>query len=75
METERQLLLRLARRRFGAVAAEQSAEGLRQIAEPALLEELGEALLDCADGAAWLAAVASRAERDGYCDQSPKDKG
>ena len=59
LNSERQLLLRLVRRRFGA-AAERSQALLARIGEPAVLEELGEVLLDCADGEAWLAALARR---------------
>ncbi len=58
---ERHLMLRQARRRFGAAVAERSAPWLEQVVEPAVLEDLGEALLDCADGAAWLAVVAEKA--------------
>jgi hypothetical protein len=60
LHSERQLLLRLVRRRFGAEAAERSQALLERIAEPTVLEELGEAVLDCADGAAWLAVLARR---------------
>ena len=62
VDSERQLLLRMARRRFGARAAERSQPLLARIGEPEMLEELGEVLLDCADGEAWLAALASRAD-------------
>ena len=62
LDSERQLLLRLVRRRFGEAAATASAPRLARIAAPAVLEDLGEALLDCADGAAWLAAVTARVE-------------
>lgn len=61
LNSERQLLLRLVRRRFGA-AAERSQALLECIAEPAVLEELGEVLLDCVDGEAWLAALARRVQ-------------
>lgn len=54
-------LLPLVRRRFGA-AAERSQALLECIAEPAVLEELGEVLLDCVDGEAWLAALARRVQ-------------
>ncbi len=37
---------------------ERSRALLERIAEPAVLEELGETLLDCADGEAWLALLA-----------------
>jgi hypothetical protein len=59
LDFERQLLLRLVRRRFGEAVASSSAPVLARIAEPAVLEDLGEALLDCADGAAWLARLDS----------------
>lgn len=59
LNSERQLLRRLARRRFGEVVAERSRGLLERIAEPVVLEELGEALLDCADGEAWLAMLAA----------------
>ena len=61
LNSERQLLLRLVRRRFGAVVVERSGALLERIAEPAALEELGEVLLDGADGDAWRAALARRA--------------
>ncbi len=32
-----------------------------RIGKPAMLEERGETLLDCADGKAWLAALMARA--------------
>jgi hypothetical protein len=51
LDSERQLLLRLVRRRFGEAAATARAPLLARIAAPAVLEGLGEALLDCADGA------------------------
>ena len=62
LDSERQLLLRQVRRRFGETVAASSAPLLARIAAPAVLEDLGEALLDCADGAAWLAAVAEKAQ-------------
>ena len=61
LNSERQLVLRLVRRRFGAVVVERSGALLERIAEPAVLEELGEGVLDCADGEAWLAMLARRA--------------
>ena len=57
LDFERQLLLRQLRRRFGEAVAASSAPLLAQIAEPAVLEDLGEILLDCADGEAWLARL------------------
>ncbi|MDX1607000.1 MAG: hypothetical protein R3202_12460, partial [Candidatus Competibacterales bacterium] len=57
LASERQLLLRQVRKRFGAEVAEQSAPLLDCIDDPRRLEDLGEALLDSADGAAWLDAL------------------
>ena len=54
----RHLMLRWVRRRFSEAAS--SAPWLAQVVEPAVLEDLGEALLDCANGAAWLAVVYSQ---------------
>jgi hypothetical protein len=59
LDFERQLLLRQARRRFGEAVAASSGPALARIIEPAVLEDLGEALLDCADGEAWLARLAA----------------
>ena len=57
---ERQLLLRLVRKRFGAEAMERSRPLLDVVEELAALEVLGEGVLDCADGEAWLAMLARR---------------
>ena len=54
---ERQLLLRQARKRFGADIVEQSQPLLDQIDDPQALEDLGEQLLDSADGDTWLRAL------------------
>ena len=54
LDSERHLMVRLVRRRFGETVAAHSAPLLAQITEPTVLEDLGEALLDCADGEAWL---------------------
>jgi hypothetical protein len=62
LNAERHLMLRQVRRRFGEAVATSSAPWLAQITEPAVLEDLGEALLDCANGAAWLAVVAEKAQ-------------
>jgi uncharacterized protein DUF4351 len=51
---ERQVLLRQARHRFGETIARQSEMLLAQISDPAQLENLDEALLECEDEAAWL---------------------
>ncbi|MBK8754876.1 MAG: hypothetical protein IPL99_26055 [Candidatus Competibacteraceae bacterium] len=45
------------RRRFGDTVAAHSAPLLARITEPTVLENLGAALLDCADDAAWLARL------------------
>lgn len=63
LAAERQLLLRQARKRFGAEVAEQSLSLLERIDDPQRLEELGEQLLDSADGDAWLQALRNVADR------------
>ncbi|WP_242467782.1 DUF4351 domain-containing protein [Thiocapsa imhoffii] len=62
MESERTLLQRQARRRFGDDVAERAAVLLARIQAPETLEQLGEALLDDADGEVWLAAVQARVD-------------
>jgi hypothetical protein len=60
LDFERQLLLlHMARRRFREAVAGDSGPALARIVEPAVLEDLGEALLDCADGEAWRARLAA----------------
>lgn len=59
--SERQLLLRLVQKRFGAAMMERSWTLLGAVDDLAVLEELGEGVLDCADGEAWLALLARRA--------------
>ena len=54
LHSERRMLLRLIRRRFGETAASQSAPLLERIEQLATLEDLFENLLDCADETAWL---------------------
>ena len=61
LDSERQLLVRQVRRRFGETVATASAPLLARIAASAVLEDLGEALLDCADGVAWLVRLESMA--------------
>ena len=61
LDSERQLLLRLVRKLFGAAVMERGRALLERIEEPAVLEELGEGVLDCADGEAWLALLARQA--------------
>ncbi|RKT45896.1 cytosolic protein [Thiocapsa rosea] len=63
LESERALLQRLARRRFGDAVAERAAVLLALIRAPETLEQLGECLLDDADGEVWLTAVQAQAER------------
>jgi len=58
---ERHLLSsRQVRRWFDPMAMERRQALLEQIGKPAVLGELEVVLLDCADGAAWLAALARR---------------
>lgn len=61
LRSERQLLLRLVQKRFGAAVMERSRSLPEAVEDLAVLEELGEGVLDCADGAAWLALLARRA--------------
>jgi flagellar biosynthesis/type III secretory pathway protein FliH len=65
LESERSLLQRQARRRFGDAVAERAAVLLAMIREPETLEQLGEALLDDEDGEVWLTAVQAQVERAG----------
>lgn len=62
LESERALVLRLVRRRFGPAVAERSAPLLARVLVPETLEQLGEAVLDCPDGETWLAELRTRAE-------------
>ena len=65
MESERRMLLRMVRRRFGETIAEQSAPLLEQIQQLLILEDLGEALFDCPDEQAWLARINAAAQAQG----------
>jgi Domain of unknown function (DUF4351) len=60
---ERQVLLRQVRHRFGEAIARQSEMLLAQISDPAQLEDLGEALLECEDEAAWLHRLQAAVQR------------
>lgn len=57
--SERRLLQRLIRRRFGETVAAQSVPALERIEQLTVFEDLGEELFDCADEAAWLARLQS----------------
>ena len=57
MERERALLSRLAARKFGAATAARLAALLEDVSDPARLEEIGESVIDCADGADLLARL------------------
>ncbi len=50
----RHLLTRQTRRRFGPTVATQAEPLLTAISDPLRLEDLGDALLSCPDGTAWL---------------------
>lgn len=63
LESERRMLLRMVRRRFNEVIAEQSAPALEQIQQLLILEDLSEALFDCPDEQAWLARINAAAQR------------
>ena len=58
-EGTRHILIRQARRRFGAAVADQTAPLLARISDLEQLEELGDQLLISADGDEWLQAVRS----------------
>jgi hypothetical protein len=60
LQSERRLLVRLIRRRFGDEVATRSAVMLDALRDPAELESLGEALLDCVDADAWEIRLARR---------------
>jgi hypothetical protein len=62
LESERRMLLRQVRRRFGGNLVEQSAPVLEQIQQPLVFEDLGEALFDCPDEQAWLARINAAAQ-------------
>lgn len=64
LQAERKLLLRLAQHRFGEAIAAQSLPLLDQVEQPADFEELGEALLDCADGISWLSRLVAKTQRE-----------
>ena len=57
MERERALLARQAARKFGAATAARLAALLEGVSDPARLEEVGESVIDCADGADLLARL------------------
>jgi hypothetical protein len=57
IEQERLLLLRIAPKRFAADVADQAASLLDRIVNPRTVEDLADALLDAADGEAWLRAL------------------
>lgn len=59
LEQERALLVRLAARKFGAETAERLAELLGGIDDADCLAEIGEAVIDCADGDALLDKAAA----------------
>jgi hypothetical protein len=61
LQQELLLLVRLARRRFGAEVAERSGPLLERVAKAETLEDLAETLLDSPDGATWLDAVTQAA--------------
>jgi hypothetical protein len=61
LDSERRMLLRLIRRRFGEAIAEQSTPALEQIQEPTVFEDLHEYLLDGPDLAAWQTRLAEAA--------------
>ena len=67
LHSERRMLLRQIRRRFGETVAAQSALALERIEQLTVFEDLGEELFDCADKVAWLARLRSVAgEEEGH---------
>jgi hypothetical protein len=62
LEQERLLLSRQARKRFGAEVADRSGPLLNRIDSAGTLADLAEALLDAADGEAWIAALRQAVE-------------
>ena len=66
LHSERRMLLRLIRRRFGEAIAEQSNPALERIERPTVFEDLGEDLLDSADESAWLVRLNAAAEKTGH---------
>ena len=64
LEREREMLRRLAARRFGAAVGERLAPVLRDVRDAERLAEIGEDLIDCADGEALLARARGAARRD-----------
>ena len=64
LEREREMLRRLAARRFGAAAAERLAAVLRDVGDADRLAEIGEHVIDCATGEALLARARGAAGRD-----------
>ena len=60
--SQRRMLLRQIRRRFNESIALQSAPILERISDLTVFEDLGEALLDCADEVEWLARLQCAAE-------------
>jgi flagellar biosynthesis/type III secretory pathway protein FliH len=57
LNTSRHILVRQARRRFGAAVAEQTERLLARVTDLQQLEELGDQLFLSADGKDWLGAV------------------
>ncbi|MCB2263358.1 MAG: transposase, partial [Candidatus Thiosymbion ectosymbiont of Robbea hypermnestra] len=53
-QATRHLLARQAHHRFGPAVATQAEPLLTRIADPVQLADLGDALLSCPDGIAWL---------------------
>lgn len=73
MESERRMLSRIVRRRFGEAFAERCAPMLERIRQPVIFEDLGEALFDCPDEQAWLARI-NAAVAQGRTDNPPNSE-
>jgi hypothetical protein len=66
LKTTRHILVRQARRRFGAAIAEQTEQMLASLTDLQQLEELGDQLFLSPDGAVWLDAVRRAAPDDDH---------
>ena len=63
LERERAMLSRLAERKFGAETGARLAALLADVADPERLAEIGDRVIDCADGAELLARAREGADR------------
>ena len=64
LQRQRHMLTRQVQRQFGADVAQESGPVLARIDDPQRLDDLAEAVLDSADGEAWLSALRRVADDD-----------